>query len=66
MVQDSMLATILNLSWKDCLNHVNAMERSCWITELIKSYTEMTVPEPLYRTFPEPHTTCSEVDKAPI
>ena len=56
MVQDSMLATILNLNWKDCLHHVNATEGTCWITELLKSYPEMTVPEPLYRSFPEPHT----------
>lgn len=31
-----------------------------------KSYTEMTVPEPLYCTFPEPHTACSQVGKASI
>lgn len=63
MVQGSVLATVLNLSWKDCSHHVNATERAYWITELIKSYTETTAPEPLYRIFPEPLTTYPQAGK---
>lgn len=66
MVHDSVLATVLNLSWKDCSHHVNAMERAYWITELIRSYTETTAPEPQYRIFPEPLTIYSQAGKVSI
>lgn len=65
-MQNCVLVTLLNWSWKDCLHHVNVMRRTYWITALIKCYTEMTVPGPLHCVFPEPHISCSQVGKAHI